>query len=332
MRPTTGGEVGLSRWNRATEKFYTFSEAEGYPGGRSPSSFAEDRAGNLWFGFYEGGLARYAQGRFTEFTTAHGVPDGVITGLHLDRSGRLWLASTSGGLGRIDDLTAATLKFEHYTVSEGLASNNLRSITEDLYGNIYAGSVRGVDRVSPDGKHIKHYSISDGLPGDFISAAFRDQNGDLWFGAANGLARLLPVQDRQSFAPPVWLGGVTIAGEPRAVASLGSHEISQIELSHNQNNLQIDFFGVDFTSSGDLRFQYTRRGRSRWVIHGRAPSELRKIVTGALSIPGTCTERRRHREPTAGQYQFQNPTAGLATLVVYYCGRPVADLRPDFAG
>ncbi len=47
---------GLSRWNRATEKFYTFSEAEGFPSNRATTSFAEDRSGNLWFGFQDGGL------------------------------------------------------------------------------------------------------------------------------------------------------------------------------------------------------------------------------------------------------------------------------------
>lgn len=283
VRPIPGDYGGLSRWNRATEKFYTFSEAEGFPSGKSASAFAEDRAGNLWFGFYEGGLARYTNGHFTEFTAADGLPEGLITALHLDQSGRLWMASSSGGLARIDDLTAAQIKVEHYTYDDGLATNNVRSLTEDLYGNIYAGTVRGVDRLSPDGKSIKHYSINDGLPGDFISAAFRDRSGAVWFGAAKGLARLVPKQDRQSTAPPVWLGALTIAGEQRAVSEIGSKEIANLELSHNQNNLQIDFFGVDFTSAGALRYQYMLEGADGdWS----SPTSERRVSYARLS-PGT---------------------------------------------
>jgi len=282
-RPIPGEYGGLSRWNRVTEKFYSFSASEGFPSGRSPSAFAEDRAGNLWFGFYEGGMVRYANGRFTEFTTADGLPGGLITALHLDQSGRLWLASSSGGLARIDGLTAAQIKVEHFTSDDGLATNNVRSLTEDLYGNIYAGTVRGVDRLSPDGKHIKHYSINDGLPGDFISAAFRDRSGAVWFGAAKGLARLVPKQDRQSTAPPIWLGALTIAGEGRPLSELGSTEISNLELSHNQNNLQIDFFGVDFTSAGALRYQYMLEGADGdWS----SPTSERRVSYGRLS-PGT---------------------------------------------
>ena len=283
VRPITGGQGGLSRWNRATEKFYTFSEAEGFPSGKSPSAFAEDRSGNLWFGFYEGGMVRYANGRFSEITVADGVPDGLVTALYLDKSGRLWLSSSSGGLGRIDDLNAPRVKIEHFTTDDGLATNNVRSITEDLDGNLYAGTVRGVDRLSPDGKRIKHYSTSDGLPGDFISAAFRDRSGALWFGASNGLSRLLPRPDRQSNGPPVWLGGLTIAGEQRAVPDLGGTELSHLELSHNQNNLQIDFFGVEFTSAGALRYQYMLEGADRdWST----PTGERRVSYGRLS-PGT---------------------------------------------
>src|SRR5438034_524469 len=58
----------LIRWQRSTNSYHTYSELDGMPL-KSTSSFAEDRAGNLWFGFYQGGLARYTNGRFAEFGT-----------------------------------------------------------------------------------------------------------------------------------------------------------------------------------------------------------------------------------------------------------------------
>jgi ligand-binding sensor domain-containing protein/two-component sensor histidine kinase len=276
-------QYGLSRWNRATGKFYTFSAAEGLPPDKSPSSFAEDRNGNLWFGFYDGGLVRYVGGRFVEFTTDDGLPPGLITALHIDRQGRLWAGSSRGGLSRVDDTAASRPSFVNYTTDSGLASNNVRSITEDLYGNIYAGTARGIDKLSPDATRITHYSIKDGLAGDFVSSAFRDRSGALWFGTPNGLSRLVPEADVSSPAPTVWLGGLRIAGESSPVPELGGAEIFDLELGPAQNNLQIDFFGIDFTAGETLRYQYMLEGADHdW----NAPTEQRTVNYSNLA-PGS---------------------------------------------
>jgi signal transduction histidine kinase/ligand-binding sensor domain-containing protein len=273
-RGSTPAQLGLSRWDRATEKFYTFSSAEGFPSGKEPSSFAEDRDGTLWLGFYEGGLVHYANGRFTEFTTADGLPDGVITALHLDRQGRLWMASSLSGLSHLDDSTADHPRFVNYSTDNGLSSNNVRSLTEDFYGNLYAGTARGVDKLSPDLKHIQHYSVREGLTADFVNIAFRDKSGVLWFGTPNGLSRLAPEADHNAAAPPVWLGSLRIAGENHPLPELGVAEISDLELSPTQNNLQIEFFGVDFNAGETLRYQYMLEGADKdWS----APTEQRTV-------------------------------------------------------
>ena len=269
---------GLSKFNRVTGKFHAFSEAENYPSRKSASAFAEDTAGNLWIGFYEGGLVRYAGGRFTEITK--GLPEGLITDLHLDKKGRLWLSTASGGISRVDDLNAEVLSFVTYKTENGLASNNVRSIAEDNLGQIYAGTARGIDRISPETGHIKNYSTSDGLAGDFVSAAFCDSDGILWFGTPNGLARLVPQEDRNTSAPPIWLSGLRIAGESQAVSDLGEAEISNLELAPAQNNLQIDFFALDFSPNKSLRYQYMLEGGDKeWS----APTEQRTVNFSNLS-------------------------------------------------
>ena len=271
-------KFGLSKFNRLTKTFHAFSEAENYPSRKSASAFAEDAAGNLWIGFYEGGLVRYAGGRFTEITK--GLPEGLITDLHLDKKGRLWLSTAFSGISRVDDLNAEVLSFFTYKTEDGLASNNVRSIVEDNLGQIYAGTARGVDRISPETGHIKHYSTSDGLAGDFVNAAFSDQDGILWFGTPNGLARLVPEPDRRTAAPPIWLSGLRIAGESRVVSDLGEAEISNLELAPAQNNLQIDFFGLDFSPDKSLRYQYMLEGADKdWS----APTEQRTVNFSNLS-------------------------------------------------
>ncbi|MEP6901465.1 MAG: PAS domain S-box protein [Actinomycetota bacterium] len=279
-RSAGSDQFGLARWDHSTEKFYTFTKADGFPSNKSVSSFVEDGRGNLWCGFYEGGLARFSGGRFTEFVPVEDVTTGVITALHLDQDGRLWLTSSLNGLSRVEDLNAPNLNFVRYTTENGLSSNNVRSITEDVFGNIYAGTARGIDRLSPATNHIKHYSVNDGLASDFVASAFRTKDGTLWFGTPGGLSRIVPEKEQASNAPPIWLSNLRIAGENQSISELGVNEISNLELAPAQNNLQIDFFGIDFNPNESLRYQFMLEGADTdWS----APTEQRTVNFSNLS-------------------------------------------------
>ena len=157
------------------------------------------------------------------------------------------MTSTNGGVSRIDDPAAAKPVFVSLTTEQGLSSNNARTITEDRLGNIYVGTVRGVDQISPDTTRIKHYSVSDGLAGDFVVDSHCDRSGTLWFATTNGLSRFSPGTEERRAPPSIWLGGLRIAGEKQAVSAVGQAELSKGELKYTQNNFQIDFSDLIFT-------------------------------------------------------------------------------------
>jgi PAS domain S-box-containing protein len=245
---------GLSRFDKRAQKFHSFSTAEGFPNGKSPSSFAEDQSGNLWFGFYDGGLARYSDGRFTDFSSSENLPSGGIFGLLVDKKNRLWLASSGGGVAVVEDLQSDKLSFQRITTEQGLASENARCLTEDAAGNIYVGTVRGIDRITPETGQIRHFSTSDGLSGDFVSVAFRDKSGMLWFGTSNGLSKIEPQPDFAQTAPEIFIGGLQIAGVRYAVSGFGQKEIAGISVGAAENNLEIGFLSVG--AAENARFQY----------------------------------------------------------------------------
>jgi ligand-binding sensor domain-containing protein/two-component sensor histidine kinase len=274
VRNTEHSVIGLVRWQRSTGVFHRFGEADGLPPLKSAGSFAEDRAGNLWFGFYEGGLARYSGGRFETFTPADGLPELFITALHVDHAGKLWLTSAAGGLAVIDDPAAAHPRFVRYTVQEGLSSNNARSLTEDLSGRIYVGTIRGVDRLTPETGKFKHYGAADGLAGDFVITAYRDHKGALWFGTFNGLSRLEPQPESEPVAPSIRIEGLRIAGVKQPLNELGVPGIAGLELTASQSNLQIDFSSLSMARAALLRYQYKLQGVDRdWS----QPSDRRSV-------------------------------------------------------
>jgi PAS domain S-box-containing protein len=177
-----------------------------------------------------------------------------------DSKGRMWIASSVSGLTRVDDPTSERPVFSHYTIADGLTSNNIRCITEDLFGNIYVGTVRGVNRISPETGHVKYYGTGDGLAGDFVSAAHRDRDGAIWFGTFSGLSKLIPEPDVTAPAPPTLISGLRIAGVDFSVSPLGQTEVSAPEQAANRNNLQIDFFSVNVGGSDSVRYRYKLEG------------------------------------------------------------------------
>jgi ligand-binding sensor domain-containing protein len=129
----------LNRWERATGEIHTYSQQIALRADSAPTAFQEDRSRNIWVGFYWGGIARYRNGRFDSFSKTDGVPAGMIRAFYLDHLGRLWIASTEGGLARIDYPSQERPTFVHYTVKEGLSSDQITCITEDQWGRIYMG-------------------------------------------------------------------------------------------------------------------------------------------------------------------------------------------------
>lgn len=275
-------QMGLSLWQRETNTFQHFGAAEDFPAGRAPSAFCEDAAGNVWLGFYHGDVARYADGKFKLLTSADGLPAGFVTAIYSDRAGRLWIASNGGGLSRVDDPSAEHPAFVNYTTTNGLSSNNVRAITEDDEGRIYVGTVRGVDRLSPDTGRVKHYTMADGLADDFITVAFRDRDGALWFGTLNGLSRLMPETDQPAHAPPIMIGALLVAGVKQPLSELGQAKVGRLNLNYTQANLQIDFFSLNFAPAERIRYQHKLEGADReWS----APAAER-TVTYANLAPG----------------------------------------------
>lgn len=274
--------MSMTRWQRSTERFQHFFTEDGLPQIVSASALAEDKAGNLWFGFYEGGIARYRDGRFTALGVDDGIPPGMITSLYADKSGRLWIASNVGGLSRVDSPEADRPVFRRYTINDGLTSNNVRCITEDLFGNIYVGTVRGVNRLSPDTGQIKYYGTGDGLASDFVNVAYRDRGGALWFGTFSGLSRLVPEPDPPSQPPPILISGLNIAGLDYSVSPLGQKEVFVPEQAAAQNSIRIEFSSIATSGSATTRYQYKLEGAdSDWS----QPTVERSITFANLS-PG----------------------------------------------
>ena len=258
---STMSSVGLVRWDRATDRI-------AHVAGRWPtgiaSSFAEDLHGALWIGFEGGQLVRVRDGAFERFDGAAGVPAGEVAALLVDRVGRLWLGSGDSGVARIDDPAAPHLQVVRYTTEQGLASDRVTTLVDDLHGRIYIGTTRGIDRLDPASGDIGHFDTRDGLPNNYVTTSLRSSDGTLWFGTKAGAGRL--VEDPRPIAapPPTYITQFTVAGAPRPIALGGDRDIGEIELGSDENQLDIAFTSPAFGVGELLRFQYQLDDGAAW--------------------------------------------------------------------
>jgi ligand-binding sensor domain-containing protein len=69
--------------------------------------------------------------------------------------------------------------YRHYTVDEGLLSNEIYHVTQDSKGYIWIASNMGVSRY--DGKQFRNFDKQDGLPENTVFEIYEDSKGRVWF-------------------------------------------------------------------------------------------------------------------------------------------------------
>lgn len=215
-----GTEEGLARFDGL--RFVVFTR-DGAAGLRHDSikALLAARDGSLWVGTNGGGIARYADGRFTMYTRADGLAGNTVGALAQDQDGDIWVG-TNDGLSRFDGA-----RFTTYGEAEGLPPRPVRAIRVDRQGALwvatgrgayrlragrfehvagigpklraiaesrdgtlwFATSDRGVARV--EGASITWLTEADGLPTNNVQALIEDRQGGLWLGTEGaGIARV----------------------------------------------------------------------------------------------------------------------------------------------
>ena len=259
-----------------------FPASQIFEGASGLVALADDGQGGTWLAFNGHGLARYRDGVFTKID-AEGAPLGGLTGMHRDLAGRIWITTGREGLFRIDNPAADVPQFVRYTVEDGLTSNNTRCAVDDLDGNIYVGTVRGVNKLDIRSGKFTYFGTADGLASDFVNTAFRDHSGTLWFGTMNGLSKFVPHSEPAVEISDVLVSGLKVAGEGYSVSPVGQRSVVVADLAPRQNNVQIDFLSARTGGASDAKYQYRLEG----IDTDWGPPTFQASVTFANLLPGS---------------------------------------------
>ena len=134
-----------------------------------------DKYNNKWIGSIDHGLMKFDGQNWTSFENTGIIKSKMILDLLIDSKDRLWVA-TANGLSVFDGMTWQTL-------DNKLPSNTVNALEEDIYGNIWIGTVSGL--VKYNNSTFQLFNTSSGMPENWINCIASDKNGSLWLGTNN---------------------------------------------------------------------------------------------------------------------------------------------------
>lgn len=159
-------------------------------------SLVRGRNGDLYVGTLGGGLSvrKVGQKEFIHFiheeSNVNSISNNYIDCIVENKNGEI-IIGTHVGLNIYNPKTSS---FRAYTMKEGLANNEIGSVTIDNKNRIWLSSQKGISTISSDRKEIRNYDYLDGLPSDnFLPRAVAsDAAGNLYFGSRGGLVWFNP--------------------------------------------------------------------------------------------------------------------------------------------
>ncbi|SEI56729.1 Two component regulator propeller [Dyadobacter sp. SG02] len=281
-----GTSHGLNRYLPETDSFESVLAGKPGEAGKLSSNTVncifEDSRGMVWVGTGHGLnlLTDRSSFRFKQYFAQKGKPSlsgDDIRYIFEDSQRRLWVATASGltcmEFGR------KGIRFEVYTVANGLSDNFVTTVAEDQQHNIWIGTKNGglnvLDHATGAIGHYKKGSGSNGLIHNNIRKIFADKSGKLWSATLEGL----------SILDPVTRAFTTYQHEPENPTSLSQNSLYDIfQDASGSVWLGTYYNGVNIVYSHETPFRVYQAGKSKYSINHNVVSAVVKDKTGNLWI------------------------------------------------
>lgn len=240
-----------------------------------------DKSGAIWLGT-DVGLSRYdiRKNKLSSLNElnpkANSLNGKTVNRITIDSDGIVWIAAEAG-LGRYDQNKN---QFNFFIDKDGLPSNYIRSIEEDLLGNLWLSSVNGITKYNKDINNpiFINYDIKDGLQGYVFngSSSFKSKSGELFFGGQNGFNSFYPGNINKQ-PPKVVISELRIANEVMSTSSENTplvksiYDTDAITISYGQNNISFEFNAIHFSRPEKNQYAYKLEGfgDDNWIYNNR---------------------------------------------------------------
>jgi len=189
---------GLDKFDVSTEKFYNFKSFKGVDNQKNANAILkifENKKNQFLIGTRGDGLFSFDAEKmeFTAFEipmkTQKSVKPKEIYNIYRDKKQRLWISTHGNGLFYFNNSNEA-IRIEHSANNTtSLINNNIRTLFEDLQGNLWIVSYQGGINILPNMyKKFNTYNINDDseFVTNIVTSVCADKKGNLWVGSDGG--------------------------------------------------------------------------------------------------------------------------------------------------
>ncbi len=182
----------------------------------------------------------------------------------------MYVATMGGGVNILKnfDLDKGSFEWEHLNKSDGLTTNKIFSIQEDIQKNIWLSTSLGINKYNPHTRKNEVFFVEreQGLNYFSEGCGLKTNTGELIFGHNRGFLRFNPksiIKDTTQY--PVVLSGIYVNGNEVNPSDSGlikkpiNYE-NEIQLTHLQNSIRFDFSVLDYKDPKKIQFTYKLDG------------------------------------------------------------------------
>ena len=300
-------------------------------------------AGNLWIGYWGGGLNFYDRQRnrlinYRKNTyNPYSLGNDRVIAIHPDAKSKgkiLWIGTYGGGLNKFD---VEQQIFKRYTVADGLPNDVVYGILADDYGYLWLSTNKGLSRFNPVSEKFENFDIDDGLQSNEFNggAYYKCRSGEMYFGGVYGLNRFLPVAiTANPEIPPVVLTAFKIFEKPapgRLTTAISAADT--IVLSTDDDFFSFEFAALDYAFPAKNQYAYMMEGFDKdWLYpEGRRYASYTNLDPGSYTfrVRGSNNDQQWNMEgvalhliiePHFWQTGWFRLLSGFAVLLLIYGG------------
>jgi ligand-binding sensor domain-containing protein/class 3 adenylate cyclase len=244
-----GGINGVRRYLPGSGTVPTIYTANDGLAGDNVVSLFRDDAGTIWVGSTVNGVSVIDNGRAQPLDLGRSF---TATCFAQDKEGRIWVGTEGQGLIVLEGRKERS----HFTREEGLLSNSIKALGVDKEGNVWIGTTEGLNKWRMKKGGFIAFTERAGFVGIEVksNAVWTDRQGDIWFGTAKGATRVGAERAMDRTIPPlVAIRGWKVNLEDRAIGE-------DMDLSHTERNVRIEYGSVSLSDPGAVRYQYMLQG------------------------------------------------------------------------
>ena len=232
----------------------------------------EDKSKNIWLGTL-GGLLKLDKttGKFKSFSHELSDPKSLSNNyvyyLFEDSQKNFWIGTSNG----LNKMNKSNDTFQSYFEKDGLPNNVIMSILEDSHKNLWISTNKGIARFDASKNTFRNFDVEDGLMTNifYAQSAFIAKDSIFYFGGNNGFTKFDPNEIKlNSYIPPVYITKIRVGSDIGNLHLLNTSK-NKLELSYNDNFLQISFASLDYTNPQKNVYKYQLKGVDEgWIYSG----------------------------------------------------------------